>query len=102
MIQIRVRTEQEPQRCVRELCEALKRARVWKMSDRRCTRNVTLQHSSGTVSGTVHRVNPGARGDLQFECEAASPVQGAITAGRFVNLVLRDMTAVSQVTILMN
>ena len=102
MIQIRVHAEPEPQKRVLELCEALKRARVWKMDDRRCTRNLILRHSSGTVSGTIRRVNPGAHSELQFECEAVNQAQEAITAGRFVNLVLRDMTQVSQVTILKN
>jgi len=99
MIQIKVLATKDPQRRVQELCEALRSARIWKMSDRRCTKNLKLIHASGTVRGEIRRVNSDSVGELEFECTAKDAAQAAITAGRFVNLVLRDLESVSDIHI---
>ena len=99
MIRIQVHAKEKPETRVRELCQALQHARIWKVSDRRCTKNLQLIHSSGTVTGTIRRVNPDDPASLQFQCKAKDSAQEAITTGRFVNLVLRDLASVSDITI---
>jgi hypothetical protein len=99
MIDITVRAGDDPEARVHELCEAVRHARVWTIQDRRCTRNLRLDHSSGNVQGSIRRIpSPGAE-RLEFQCTAKDDTQAAITAGRFVNLVLRDLKSASDITI---
>jgi hypothetical protein len=56
-------------------------------------------HSSGTVKGSVRRVESGDPEVLAFACSAKDEAQEAITVGRFINLVLRDVEAVSDISI---
>lgn len=99
MIQIRVHAGKDPERRIHELCDAVQHARIWRVKDRRCTRNLNLIHSSGTVTGSIHRAKSRDPEYLEFECKAKDRTLEAITAGRFVNLVLRDMASVTEVDI---
>jgi hypothetical protein len=100
MIRIVLDSGQDIQACVSELYDAVREeARVWSMSDLRRTKNLKLIHSSRNVKGTVRRVKAEDRQHLVFECKAKDSAQEAITAGRFVNLILRCMTTVSQIII---
>ena len=99
MIQIKVNAGKGAEKQVHELCETLRHARVWAVSDRRYTKHLHLTHSSGNVKGRVKRVESADPEILTFDCTARSGVQEAITAGRFVNLVLRDMSSVSDISI---
>lgn len=99
MIQIRVNAGKNAEVQVHALCDALRHARVWAIRDRRFTKHLKLTHSSGTVKGRVQRVESADPGILSFDCTASSEAQEAITAGRFVNLVLRDMGSVSDISI---
>ncbi|HSR20635.1 MAG TPA: hypothetical protein VLL49_06945 [Anaerolineales bacterium] len=99
MIQIKVNAGQGAERRVHELCDALRHARVWSIADRRCTRNLQLKHSSGTVQGSIRRIQSKDPEVLAFDCRAKDEAQEAITAGRFVNLVLRDLPAVSDISL---
>jgi hypothetical protein len=99
MIHIKVHAGKDPEARIHELCETLQHARIWKVSDRRCTRKLKLLHSSGTVRGTIRRTVSDDPEYAAFACTAKDRVQEAITAGRFVNLVLRDMASVSDLTI---
>jgi len=99
MIGITVHAGEDPEARVHELCEAIRHARVWSIRDRRRTRNLRLVHSSGNVTGTIRRVKSDDPASLDFECNAKDVAQEAITTGRFVNLVLRDLVSVSDITI---
>ena len=99
MIQIKVNAGKNAEAGVHELCEALRHARIWEVSDRRRTKHLRLTHSSGTVSGIVRRVKSDDPAVLTFDCTARGPAEEAVTAGRFVNLVLRDLRSVSDVSI---
>jgi len=99
MIQIKVNTGKGTEARVHELCDALRRARIWKISDRRYTKHLHLIHSSGTVKGSVRRVRSSDPAILAFDCTAKDEAQEAITVGRFINLVLRDLGEVSDISI---
>lgn len=99
MIRISVRAGKDTEARVHELCESLRRARIWKITDRRRTRHLHLVHSSGTVRGSVRRVQSDDAEVLTFDCTAKGEAQEAITAGRFVNLVLRDLPAVADINV---
>lgn len=100
MIHIIIDTNQDIPARVSELYDAVREeTRVWSMGDLRRTKNLKLVHSARNVRGTVRRVKVDDLQYLQFECKAKDAAQEAITAGRFVNLVLRYMTSVSQLTI---
>jgi hypothetical protein len=99
MIKISVQAGKDPERRVHELCEAIKKARIWTVKDRRSTRNLRLIHSSGNVKGTIHRTKSADPAHLDFECRAKDSDQEAITTGRFVNLILRDVPEASELTI---
>ena len=99
MIQINVHAGNQAEKQVHELCEALHHARVWSITDRRSTRHLRLVHSSGTVHGSVKRVRSKDPEVLAFDCTAKDKAQEAITAGRFINLVLRDLQQVSDINI---
>jgi hypothetical protein len=99
MIRITVQAGKNAQAGIHELCSALSHARVWHVSDRRRTKHLHLVHSSGTVKGSVRRVKAEDRELLTFDCSGKDEAQEAITAGRFVNLVLRDLHTVSDISI---
>lgn len=100
MIRIRVNTGQDTQARVNELYDAVREeTRVWSMGDLRRTRNLKLVHTARGVKGTVRRVRPSDSEYLDFECKAKDSIQEAITAGRFVHLVLRYMASVSSISI---
>jgi hypothetical protein len=99
MIQIRVNTGKNTEARVHELCDSLRRARIWTITDRRRTKHLHLIHTSGTVKGSVRRVNSKDPGILAFDCTAKDNAQEAITVGRFVNLVLRDLDAISDISV---
>lgn len=100
MIRIVIDAGQDIQTRVSELYDAVREeARVWSMGDLRRTKNLKLIHSSRNVKGTVRGVKAEDPQHLAFECRAKDSAQEAITAGRFVNLILRCMTSVSQINI---
>jgi len=100
MIKIRVNTGKGVQTRVSELYDAVREeTRVWSMSDLRRTKNLKLVHKARNVKGVIRRVKPKDRNLLEFECKAKDTVQEAITAGRFVHLVLRYMPSVSEVSV---
>jgi hypothetical protein len=99
MIQIKVNAGKNHEALVHSLCETLRHARIWTVKDRRCTQHLVLQHTSGTVKGTIKRVGSHDPDLLEFECKAKDRNQEAITAGRFVNLVLRDLASVSELSV---
>jgi predicted P-loop ATPase/GTPase len=100
MIRIRVNAGQDAQTRVSELYDAVREeTRVWSMSDMRRTKNLKLVHSARNVKGTIRRVKSNDSEYLEFECKAKDEIQEAITAGRFVHLVLRYMPSISEVAI---
>jgi hypothetical protein len=99
MIRIRVHAGKNAETRIHELCTALRHARIWSITDRRCTKHLHLIHSSGTVKGSVRRVRSVEPEVLTFDCTAKDEAQEAITVGRFINLVLRDLEAVSDISI---
>jgi len=99
MIDITVQAGKDPEARLHELCEAVRHARVWTIRDRRRTRNLRLDHSSGNVHGSIRRIHSADTERLEFECTAKDDAQAAITTGRFVNLVLRDLESASDITI---
>jgi hypothetical protein len=100
MIRIRVNTGQDTQARVNELYDAVREeTRVWSMGDLRRTKNLKLVHTARNVKGTVRRIKSSDPEYLDFECKAKDSTQEAITAGRFVHLVLRYMASVSDISI---
>jgi len=100
MIRIRVNVGQDIEARVGELYDAVREeTRVWSMSDLRRTKNLKLVHTARNVSGTIRRVKSNDPEYLEFECKAKDGIQEAITAGRFVHLVLRYVASVSEITI---
>lgn len=100
MIRIRVQVGQDGKRRAHELFEAVKQhARVWRSSDLRRTRNLTLIHEARNVKGKVREVKSVNPEYLAFNCTARTAAEEAITAGRFVHLVLRDLAEVSDITL---
>ena len=90
MIRIQIDAGQNLQARVDELFAAVtQKARVWRISDRRRKRYLEMTHAARNVRGTVRRVDLKDEDHLSFECHARDQVQEAITAGRFVHLVLR-------------
>ena len=99
MIHMTVDTNKDIGARVSELYDAIENTHVWKMSDRRRTKNLKLTHESQNVMGTVRRINVKNKSQLEFECKSKDPTQEAITAGRFVNLLLRHLESVSHIVI---
>jgi hypothetical protein len=100
MIHITVDAGQDVQARVNELYDAVREeTRVWSMSDLRRTKNLKLIHSARNVKGIIRRVKADNPQHLVFECKAKDVTQEAITAGRFVHLILRYMPSASRITI---
>lgn len=100
MIHIMVDAGQDIEARVNELYDAVREeTRVWSMSDLRRTKNLKLIHSARNVKGIIRRVKADNPQHLVFECKAKDATQEAITAGRFVHLILRYMPSASKIAI---
>jgi hypothetical protein len=100
MIRIRVHVGKGARRRERELLQAVQQhARVWKPAQARQPASLTFVHQARNVKGRVREVQSGDPECLMFSCTAPSPAQEAITAGRFVHLVFRDLAAASEITL---
>jgi hypothetical protein len=100
MIQIAIEAKGDLKARVDEIYEAVRQeTRVWKMGDLRRTRNIKLVHKVRDISGTVRRVRAKDGDALHFECKSQDPASEAITAGRFVHMVLRYMSSVRKITL---
>ena len=100
MIRITVDVGRDAQARISELYDAVREeTRVWKMADLRRTKNLKLIHSARNVKGTIRRVKSLAPECIEFECKAKDDVQEAITAGRFVHLVLRYLPSASEIAL---
>ncbi len=100
MIQIAIEAKGDLKARVDEIYEAVRQeTRVWKMGDFRRTKNLKLIHKARDISGTVRRVTAKDGDALHFECKSKDAASEAITAGRFVHMVLRYMSSVRKVTL---
>lgn len=97
MIRVTISVGDDGQARIDELYQAVRsETRVWSMGDLRRTRNLVLTHTASKVKGTVRRAKSSDPECLEFECKAKDEAQEAITAGRFVHLVLRYMPSVKE------
>ena len=100
MIRIKVHVGDGAKKRERELLQAVQQhARVWKSGRTGETASLTFIHQARNVKGRVREVKSDDPTCLTFSCTAASPAQEAITAGRFVHLVFRDLEAASEITL---
>jgi hypothetical protein len=100
MIRITVNAGQDRDTRINELYDAVREeTRVWSMDDLRRTKYLKLVHKGRGFKGTVRRVKSDNPASIQFECKAKGADFEAITAGRFVHLVLRYIPAVSEISI---
>jgi hypothetical protein len=100
MIRIKVNAGEDTEESVSKLYDAVREGtQVWSMSDLRRTRNLRLVHTARNTTGTIRRVKCDEPKYVEFECKAKDAVFEAVTAGRFVNLVLRHMSAVCDIEI---
>jgi hypothetical protein len=97
MIRIKVHVGNEAKRRERELLQAVRQhARVWRPGQ---TASLTFIHQARNVTGRVREVKSDDPECLLFSCTAPSLAEEAITAGRFVHLVFRDLEAASEITL---
>jgi len=100
MIRVKVFVGPDAATRIDQLYKAVRgETRVWSMNDLRRRKNLVLAHTARNVKGTVRRVKSADPEWLEFECKARDETQEAITAGRFVHLVLRYMPAVKDLSI---
>jgi len=97
MIRIKVHVGDGAKRREHELLQAVRQhARVWKAGQ---TATLTFIHQARNVKGRVRGVKSDDPECLVFSCTAPSLAEEAITAGRFVHLVFRDLEAASEITL---
>jgi hypothetical protein len=100
MIRIKVYVGDEPRRKEHQLVQAVQQhARVWKSTHPGRTAALTFVHEARNVKGRVRGVKSDDPECLVFSCTARSQAEEAITAGRFVHLVFRDLEAASEITL---
>jgi len=100
MIRIQVHVGPDAKRRTRELYQAVKQhARVWRSADLTQPEHLTLIHEARNVKGRVRGVQSKDPEYLAFSCTGRTEVEEAITAGRFVHLVFRDLQAVSDISL---
>lgn len=100
MIRIKVHVGNDARKRERELLLAVRQhARVWKPSQKSQTASLTFVHQARNVKGRVREVKSDDPECLVFSCTAPSLAEEAITAGRFVHLVFRDLEAASEITL---
>jgi hypothetical protein len=97
MIRIKVHVGNEARKRENELLQAVRQhARVWKAGQ---TASLTFIHQARNVKGRVREVKSDDPECLLFSCTAPSLAEEAITAGRFVHLVFRDLEGASEITL---
>jgi hypothetical protein len=101
MIRIKVRVGSEVRQRERELYQAVEQhARVWKPGRARGQpAHLTFIHEAPNVKGRVREVKSDDPECLVFSCTGRTHTEEAITAGRFVHLVLRDLADVSDISL---
>lgn len=100
MIRIKVQVGSEAKKRERELLLAVQQhARVWKPAHTGQSAALTFVHQARNVKGRVREVRSDDPECLVFSCTAPSLAEEAITAGRFVHLVFRDLEAASEITL---
>ena len=97
MIRIKVHVGHEAKQREHELLQAVRQhARVWKPGE---TASLTFIHQARNVKGRVREVKSDDPECLVFSCTAPSLAEEAITAGRFVHLLFRDLETASEITL---
>jgi hypothetical protein len=100
MIRIKVHVGSGAKRREHELLLAVREhARVWKPGQTGQSASLTFIHQARNVRGRVREVKSDDPECLVFSCTAPSLAEEAITAGRFVHLVFRDLDAASEITL---